>query len=660
MSSSFPSDEDTTMDWEEDVPAARQVGGYVVLDTNIVISHYAWIKASCGIIWGPGSETLPSNMGMIVFAIPWTVLRELDKLKMTKGATNPELAANVRRANRVLFEMLSRRDGSITGQKRWEKTELGNDPGAVNDDKILDYCLYLSDKTKLRVALISNDTNLLAKTSVYGITALDWDSVVKSSGPKIMENTQRIEKEYRYPQKGEPGPLSQTPGFQQEQKPKSSQGQGHKHKDKSSQPQGQAPEKPQKPTSMSVERNTKRKGSGTSQNSADGIVANISPNWDSIIRPNQASSPVLTQNSPLNVGMIQQNQIQPFNQQNQLQPISIMFSQQSQAGQLQLYSNSSPPPQNQLQPFGNSLAQQSQMNTFQPFSNTTIQPTQSNQIQLFNNGPTQQIQPSNSSFMQPSQMNSFNLFGTESNALTQQQNQLQLTNPSNSTVFQSNQISPFNIYTTEDTPHTPTYVEGPQNGSSSSFMQFQASQEMSATKTQSSAGRTTTQSLKKKQEAKFTATISKNNSGHSKKFTKAATEVKKAQKVESSTSEFSRKNTVVTHTKEVKKIVTTTIKTQESIIDLISENKEKEKEKEKEVEEVKPKKKLVIIRPEKKKKEEEVEEVKLKKKLTIIRPNKDASNFTKKFEILIASFVRNVSDIVVEELNSSCLKGVNI
>lgn len=734
MSSSVPYDEDTAMDWEEDVPATRKIGGYVVLDTNIVISHYAWIKASCGIIWGPGSETLPSNMGMIVLAIPWTVLRELDKLKITKGLTNHELGANVRRANRILFEMLSRRDGSIIGQKSWEKTDLGKDPSSVNDDKILDYCLYLSNKTKLRVALISNDTNLLAKTSIYGIAALDWDNVVKSSGTKVMEETRRIEKEYKHPPKGQTNPPSQQPQTaQQEQKQKPPQNKWRNNKSKPPQPQGQPAEKPQKPTPMSIEKKPKHKGPGQKQNSVDVIVTNISPIWDSLIRPNQAPSPTTLplagSNPPSSTGISQQSQIQPFNQQNKLQVISKLFSQPSQSSQHQLFGNSLTQQNQQvpLQPFGNSLAQQSQVSPFQPYDNTVIAQNNSTQLQMFNNPPPQQgqnssvllrlfnnsqpqqpkpatqIQSSSSSTIQFNQTKLFNLFSSQSNGLTQQSQstQFQLFNnpppppppPQNQqsqpvqnqtstlSTIQSIQIKSSNIFATETNTQTPAYSEGSQSVSSGSFMQLQASQELSASKTQGSSDQTTTQSLKRKREVKHTAAIvTAGSNSHSKKFTKAATEVKKAEKVESSTSELSRKSKVVTHTKEIKKIVMMSIKTHQDIIDLteidsepksIAKKEAEKKEVEKkapEEEEVKPKRKLVIIRPEKKKKEEEVkkeeekvkekEEVKPKKKLNIVRPEKGAVDYSKKLDNLVVTFVVNVSDIIIDKLDSGCLKGV--
>ena len=201
-------------------------------------------------------------------------------------------------------------------------------------------------------------------------------------------------------------------------------------------------------------------------------------------------------------------------------------------------------------------------------------------------------------------------------------------------------------------------------------MQFHASQEMSASKVQSSPDRTTAQSLKKKQEVKFTA-VGSSNSNHSKKFTKASTEVKRAQKAESSTSEFSRKSTVVTHTKEIKKIITT-IKVQ-SVTDLSSadagseDGTHREKEKQRWEKKDVPKRELAITRPERKQKEEEGEE-KVKKeevkeeprKLTIIRPERGPINFTRRFELLVTSFTMNVTNIVVSELDSGCLKDVKI
>ena len=195
-----PSEEDNAMDWEEDVPPTQSIGGYAVVDTNIVLDHCYWIKASCGVIWGPGSEFLPQNTGMIVLAIPWVVICELDKLKTDKSGSRPEIAAKARRANRILFEMLSRRDGSIIGQKRGEWTEVGKDSHSTNDDKILSYCIYLTTK-RSKVALLSNDNNLLIKSSVNGITSLNWETIVRASGERIMTETERIASEYekRYP-----------------------------------------------------------------------------------------------------------------------------------------------------------------------------------------------------------------------------------------------------------------------------------------------------------------------------------------------------------------------------------------------------------------------------------------------------------------------------
>ena len=77
-------------------------------------------------------------------------------------------------ATRFVYESLQRNDPAIRGQKAFEMLDKRQ---KVNDDRILDCCLYFSQFT--RVVLISNDRNLCVKAMIHNIFCFTWDDLPK-------------------------------------------------------------------------------------------------------------------------------------------------------------------------------------------------------------------------------------------------------------------------------------------------------------------------------------------------------------------------------------------------------------------------------------------------------------------------------------------------
>ncbi|KAJ1719865.1 hypothetical protein LPJ53_005436 [Coemansia erecta] len=130
-----------------------------VVDTNYFLSNLSLIRAL-------SSRAL--SRGLVV-VVPSVVFQELDGLKLstkvnmsTQGLKDVSTLA--RAATRFLDENLGQPGNALRGQKlsEWLRQEQ------INDDKILDCCLYFIERHKLPVAILSEDRSLNVKARSNG------------------------------------------------------------------------------------------------------------------------------------------------------------------------------------------------------------------------------------------------------------------------------------------------------------------------------------------------------------------------------------------------------------------------------------------------------------------------------------------------------------
>ncbi|KAI9290648.1 hypothetical protein K502DRAFT_369053 [Neoconidiobolus thromboides FSU 785] len=141
--------------------------GVIVIDTNFFINDGNYFKEIVN---------LGQNYNLIVI-VPFIVLQELDHLKMTKKLAAKDyfkLLSSIKNLSRYVFEG----HPVIRGQKREEKIK----EEAVNDDKILDCCIYFKNNVYQNslVTLLSHDRLLCTKAMIHDINFLD----IKGLTPK--------------------------------------------------------------------------------------------------------------------------------------------------------------------------------------------------------------------------------------------------------------------------------------------------------------------------------------------------------------------------------------------------------------------------------------------------------------------------------------------
>ncbi|KAI7825889.1 PIN domain-containing protein [Kickxella alabastrina] len=139
----------------------------VVIDTNYFLDNLPLIMSLATI----------ALTRELVIVVPWIVIQELDGLKSCKRmSTRPnrplqEVSTLARSANRYLDDALGRQGNALRCQRRSEY--LRNE--TINDDKILDCCLYFIEKCKLPVAILTQDRSLNVKARANGCaTCGDW------------------------------------------------------------------------------------------------------------------------------------------------------------------------------------------------------------------------------------------------------------------------------------------------------------------------------------------------------------------------------------------------------------------------------------------------------------------------------------------------------
>ncbi|KAJ2367518.1 hypothetical protein IW150_005651 [Coemansia sp. RSA 2607] len=130
-----------------------------VIDTNYFLSNLALIRSL-------SSRALSRGL---VIVVPSAVFQELDGLKLSTrlNATKEgpkDVSTLARAATRFLDENLGHPGNALRGQKvsEWLRQEQ------INDDKILDCCLYFIEKHKLPVAILSEDRSLNVKARSNG------------------------------------------------------------------------------------------------------------------------------------------------------------------------------------------------------------------------------------------------------------------------------------------------------------------------------------------------------------------------------------------------------------------------------------------------------------------------------------------------------------
>ncbi|KAJ1986916.1 hypothetical protein EDC05_006088 [Coemansia umbellata] len=134
----------------------------VVIDTNYFIDYLPIIRGLVGV----------ASEHHLAVVVPWVVIQELDGLKNSNKSYYPSelssvstnVSAKARDSTRFLENELDRPNSALRCQKRSEylQQEL------VNDDKILDCCLYFNERHGLPVVILTRDRNLGVKVRING------------------------------------------------------------------------------------------------------------------------------------------------------------------------------------------------------------------------------------------------------------------------------------------------------------------------------------------------------------------------------------------------------------------------------------------------------------------------------------------------------------
>lgn len=144
-----------------------------VVDTNYFIDSLSLIQ----------SLSKLALAEQVVIIVPWIVVQELDNLQKStriskkRGQPQPlipqvEVGELARQAVRFLDGGLGKPNSAIRCQKRSEFVNLEE---TVNDDKILDCCLFMNQEKRLPVVILTRDRNLSVKARANGCaTCGDW------------------------------------------------------------------------------------------------------------------------------------------------------------------------------------------------------------------------------------------------------------------------------------------------------------------------------------------------------------------------------------------------------------------------------------------------------------------------------------------------------
>ncbi|KAJ2523816.1 hypothetical protein GGI11_001240, partial [Coemansia sp. RSA 2049] len=141
-------------------PTEHQV--LVVIDTNFFIDHLPLISKLADL----------AGINGVLIVVPWVVIQELDGLKMSSKSSGSQewldssdsVGAVARSSSRFLESVLEQNNSPFVFQKRSEYLQYEE----VNDDKILDCCLYFCKEFGLPVVVLTKDRNLSIKVRVNG------------------------------------------------------------------------------------------------------------------------------------------------------------------------------------------------------------------------------------------------------------------------------------------------------------------------------------------------------------------------------------------------------------------------------------------------------------------------------------------------------------
>ncbi|KAJ1648283.1 hypothetical protein LPJ64_000439 [Coemansia asiatica] len=139
----------------------------VVVDTNYFLSNLSLIRSLSALALSSG----------LVIVVPKVVVQELDGLKLSTrtnaaaGQGSKDVSSMARAATRFLEESLGYEGNALRCQKRSEYLEKE----LINDDQIIDCCLYFIERHKLPVAVLSQDRSLNVKARANGCaTCGEW------------------------------------------------------------------------------------------------------------------------------------------------------------------------------------------------------------------------------------------------------------------------------------------------------------------------------------------------------------------------------------------------------------------------------------------------------------------------------------------------------
>ncbi|CAG11609.1 unnamed protein product [Tetraodon nigroviridis] len=137
----------------------------LVLDTNILLSHLAYIK-------NIRSHGLADEVSFPVILIPWVVLQELDFLKRGKDLSG-SVAHLAIPAISYIYNTLKNREPRLWGQSMQQAAESSYGlKGENNDDRVLQCCLqYQNLYPECALILCTNDKNLCSKAFLCGVKA---------------------------------------------------------------------------------------------------------------------------------------------------------------------------------------------------------------------------------------------------------------------------------------------------------------------------------------------------------------------------------------------------------------------------------------------------------------------------------------------------------
>ncbi|XP_072534845.1 transcriptional protein SWT1 [Salminus brasiliensis] len=168
-----PPEEGTTLPLSQE---QRQQDIFIVLDTNVLLSHLEFVKK----IRSHGLGAL----GFPTLLVPWVVLQELDALKSGKLSQDVEYKA--RPAVHYIYSCLKNQEPRLWGQSMQQASQVSRGPGVMNnDDRVLQCCLqYQTLYPEGTLILCSNDKNLCSKALLSGVKALSKADLVVEADAK--------------------------------------------------------------------------------------------------------------------------------------------------------------------------------------------------------------------------------------------------------------------------------------------------------------------------------------------------------------------------------------------------------------------------------------------------------------------------------------------